>query len=227
MARLSELVDVVTEITGIPRNNVGLHARLAREAGFIGQGGRGFSAPAMTPRDAAMLIGAIVASPTAKETAQTLKRLTEKNSRIIRFDDEMFVAGCDLSSTPPHIKYIIPTINTKIQAEDRIMSESSLDASIPEALIFAIKKHSCIEALEHIIANANSISPAFDCRDSFTVTFGCDINPTIAIRQIEQDPTGDLFIELKYGNIKNKKREDFHVFKYVTWETVRAVSRIL
>lgn len=87
MARLSELVDAVAEVTGVALNNVNLHARLAREAGYIQQGGRGLSAPNMTARDAAMLLGAIMASPTAKETAITLGRMLQKNSVVMAVSD--------------------------------------------------------------------------------------------------------------------------------------------
>jgi hypothetical protein len=72
MATLSELVETLAEVEGIDPAAVAVIARSVREAGLITTGGRGLSAARMTYSDAANLMIAVNAAPTAREAPQTV-----------------------------------------------------------------------------------------------------------------------------------------------------------
>src|ERR1700704_3688635 len=87
MTTLSELVNTIAKVEGIDPATVTLIARSVREAGFITTGGRGPSAARMTYRDAANLIIAVNASPTAREAPHTVQvyRALESWSRSFTY----------------------------------------------------------------------------------------------------------------------------------------------
>jgi hypothetical protein len=87
MTTLSELVNTIAKVEGIDPATVTLIARSVREAGLITTGGRGPSAARMTYRDAANLIIAVNASPTAREAPHTVQvyRALESWSRSFTY----------------------------------------------------------------------------------------------------------------------------------------------
>lgn len=68
----NQLQQVVAEALDVPFPTVAFHARRLREAGFLTKGGRGKSAPAMKPSDAARLAFSIIASDTGLDSANVL-----------------------------------------------------------------------------------------------------------------------------------------------------------
>jgi hypothetical protein len=85
MATLSELVDTIARVEGIDSATVTLIARSVREAGLITTGGRGLSAAQMTYRDAANLVIAVNASPTAREAEETVHTYRALEGRSLEF----------------------------------------------------------------------------------------------------------------------------------------------
>jgi hypothetical protein len=82
MATLSDLVEAVAGVTGLPRATVFAYGRFARQAGLIGQSGRGRSAAAMTLRDAANLLIAIAGTGVTREAGATVETFRAlKNGR--------------------------------------------------------------------------------------------------------------------------------------------------
>lgn len=67
LATLAQLVDALSEATGIEPATVFSFGRFAREAGLISQGGRGRGGAAMTLRDAANLCIAVMGSEVARD----------------------------------------------------------------------------------------------------------------------------------------------------------------
>lgn len=72
MAFFSDLVRAIAEATGIYEMTITGFGQAARDAGFISKGGRGRSAAHMTVGDAANLIIAVAASPTAREVPDVI-----------------------------------------------------------------------------------------------------------------------------------------------------------
>jgi hypothetical protein len=93
MATLSDLVRVVAAVQGMDETSVMVMARLAREAGHISQGGRGFSAARMTVRDGANLLIAVNASPTGKDVAATIKRYRSLRPAFRHIDEGLSTSG--------------------------------------------------------------------------------------------------------------------------------------
>ncbi len=77
MARLSELVKGVAKALHIEQRTVALAARYLREHGLISETGRGLGAAQMTPRDAANLVLALMASDAIKAAALQTKAAGE------------------------------------------------------------------------------------------------------------------------------------------------------
>lgn len=82
MALISDLVEAIAEVEGIPQSTVELTARYAREAGYLSTGARGRNAPHATTTDAANLLVAVNAggcivkdSPAAIASYRTLSTM--------------------------------------------------------------------------------------------------------------------------------------------------------
>ncbi|UPT93374.1 hypothetical protein J4G48_0028865 [Bradyrhizobium barranii subsp. apii] len=95
MATLSSLVEAVAGVTGLPTATVFAYGRFARQAGAIGQSGRGRSAAEMNITDAANLLIAIGGTGVTREAGSTVE--TFRNLRNGRFYDfqgaEFLTAG--------------------------------------------------------------------------------------------------------------------------------------
>jgi hypothetical protein len=94
MATLNQLIEAVAGVTGLPKANVFAYGRFARQAGLIGQAGRGRSAASMTVTDAANLLIAIGGTAVTREagvTVETFRKL--KNGRCDFFAAPPFAAG--------------------------------------------------------------------------------------------------------------------------------------
>lgn len=77
MARASELVEVITDATGLEPTTVTRYARFAREGGFLSQSGRGNSAARMKTVDAANLLACILVNGIAQEAAAQIQKVME------------------------------------------------------------------------------------------------------------------------------------------------------
>jgi hypothetical protein len=94
MATLSDLVEAVAGITGLPRATVFAYGRFARQAGLIGQSGRGRSAAAMTLVDAANLLIAIGGTGVTREAGNAVRAFRSlKNGRCYFFLDSLDVGS--------------------------------------------------------------------------------------------------------------------------------------
>jgi len=85
MATLRNLVEAVAGVTGLPPATVFAYGRFARQAGAIGQSGRGRSAAEMSVADAANLLIAIAGTGVTREAGSSVE--TFRNLRNGRFYD--------------------------------------------------------------------------------------------------------------------------------------------
>ena len=74
MAGPRELVELIAEAVGIPATTLTVYDRTLLEAGLRSKRGRGRGAAEVTPRDAAHLLTAILASPMVKDSVQSVER---------------------------------------------------------------------------------------------------------------------------------------------------------
>lgn len=72
MAKLSGLIPVVAGVLNVPEKTVAIYVRHLRQARLISTGGRGPGGAAMTARDCANLLIAIMGSNYAKDAAETV-----------------------------------------------------------------------------------------------------------------------------------------------------------
>src|SRR5258708_14243115 len=77
MASPGELVDVVARALGVPKATVTNHDRNLLKAGLRTKYGRGWAAANITPRDAAHLLTAILASAQVQDSVSSVQRYTE------------------------------------------------------------------------------------------------------------------------------------------------------
>lgn len=90
MATLSDLVEAVAGVTGVPRATIFAYGRFARQAGAIGQSGRGRNAAAMTVADAANLLIAIGGTGVTREAGATIETFRAlRNGRCYFFLDSL------------------------------------------------------------------------------------------------------------------------------------------
>lgn len=81
MASPGELVATLAEAVGLPRATLVSHDRLLRDAGLRSKNGRGRGAPKVTPRDAAHLLTALLASAEVKDSVHSVRRYAESRAR--------------------------------------------------------------------------------------------------------------------------------------------------
>jgi hypothetical protein len=95
MATLSDLVAVLSLVTGLPEATVFAYGRFAREAGLIGQHGRGRAAATMTVRDAANLLIALAGTAVTREAGKAISKFRPMCGRIVLLDEEFADAFCE------------------------------------------------------------------------------------------------------------------------------------
>lgn len=103
MATASQLMRVISEVTSVPLASLVDMDRRLVIAGLRTKGGRGFNAAQMVPVDAAHLLTAVLASPQANRSAETVARYTETRVDQRRSTTGLF-AGLgidDLASLKP------------------------------------------------------------------------------------------------------------------------------
>lgn len=147
MAGLPELVEVVSAAVGIPAPTLIVYDRTLLEAGLRSKQGRGRAASTLSPRDAAHLLTAILASPMVKDSVHSVERYAATRPR------QRFGEGGGFEALH------IPELSA-------LTGESSfLDAL--EALITAVASGSLREALALPKADANR--PLLDVAPLITV----------------------------------------------------------
>lgn len=94
MATLSSLVEAIAGVTGLPTATVFAYGRFARQAGVIGQSGRGRSAAEMSIEDAANLLIAIGGTGVTREAGSTVETFRNlKNGRFYDFQGADFLTA--------------------------------------------------------------------------------------------------------------------------------------
>ncbi|UQD95731.1 hypothetical protein [Bradyrhizobium japonicum] len=94
MATLSNLVETIAGVTGLPAATVFAYGRFARQAGVIGQSGRGRSAAEMNIADAANLLIAIGGTGVTREAGSTVETFRNlRNGRFYDFQGADFLAA--------------------------------------------------------------------------------------------------------------------------------------
>jgi hypothetical protein len=92
MASPGELVKIVATALGIPEPTVVVHDRNLVIAGLRSKGGRGRSAAAVTARDAANLLTAMLGSGQVKESVATVERYAETRPQRATSSDMLYSA---------------------------------------------------------------------------------------------------------------------------------------
>jgi hypothetical protein len=135
MAGLSELVSVISAITGIPKATVFAYGRFAREGGLISQKGRGRSAAEMSLTDATNLLIAICGSDVTKDAATTIQTF-----RALRQGRVYCFAGSGaLNSELALLSWLMNTVG--VRADDRRVQNYGIQkdfGSFFEALVKGI-----------------------------------------------------------------------------------------
>jgi hypothetical protein len=85
MATLSDLVQGLAGVTGLPEATVFAYGRFARQAGLISQKGRGTSAAAMTLRDVSNLLIGIGATGVTREAGKAIRQFRPLRGRLYSF----------------------------------------------------------------------------------------------------------------------------------------------
>lgn len=143
VAKLSDLVEAVSTVTGWPEGNVGLYARHAREAGHIIQGARGNAAPNVSARDAASLLVALLGSDQAKLAADSIKAYKATESELARTRFKIF----DEDRGPPDLESAeMINYDDVIGENDVPVPEDSLEF-LPKPLHFLLGNHSFFDAI--------------------------------------------------------------------------------
>lgn len=94
MATLSNLVEAVAGVTGLPAATVFAYGRFARQAGLIGQSGRGRSAAEMSIEDAANLLIAVGGTGVTREAGSAVETFRNlKNGRFYDFQGAAFLTA--------------------------------------------------------------------------------------------------------------------------------------
>jgi hypothetical protein len=129
MAKLSDAVSVLARVSGRPEHEVAIHARRAREAGLITQGGRGNSAPDMRVSDIVNLLLTFIGGEFAKDAKRTIKRYRAliAYNRFLRRPNEKLYLG--------------------IEAVVHRIAQNGM----PSSLQFLLEQHSFGMALEKLI----------------------------------------------------------------------------
>lgn len=87
MPTLSDLISAIADIVDVDRVRVARLARFAREGGAVSTGGRGRGGAVMTTRDAASLLGLLLAGAPAQRAGITLATLERLNAPPRRYAD--------------------------------------------------------------------------------------------------------------------------------------------
>lgn len=118
MATPGELAKVVADTTGVPIARVISTHRYLRDAGLVAKGGRGTSAAAMHPRDAAVLLIGIAVGGEIKETPTRVVEYTRlKADRVFHFD-EGETRGADFGGALETLLEIVPRARAEFSAAD-------------------------------------------------------------------------------------------------------------
>jgi hypothetical protein len=83
MANLSDLVENLSRVSGVPEATVFAYGRFARQAGAIAQKGRGLAAASMSPVDAANLLIAVAGTAMTKDAGDAVKTFRPLRGHIL------------------------------------------------------------------------------------------------------------------------------------------------
>ena len=109
MALASELVELLSDVTGIPKATMTRYARFAREAGLLSQSGRGKSAAHMRPDDAVNLLICLLVNGVAQDastyitTARQMDVYSSDSDKLL--DDRYFE-----SNTRSQLRQTLPIL---------------------------------------------------------------------------------------------------------------------
>lgn len=104
----SQLIETVSETTGVPLATVTDMDRRLVKANLRTKKGRGFNAAQMTPLDAARLLTAVLASPQANAAAEAVQSYSATTPDRTRSSERLFGAAQldDLASLPIRISFV-------------------------------------------------------------------------------------------------------------------------
>jgi hypothetical protein len=92
MATPAQLMQTLSDATGVPLATIVDLDRKLVKAGLRTKGGRGFNAPQMKPLDAARLLTAVLASPQSNEAASSVERYMQTRVDKERSSETLFAA---------------------------------------------------------------------------------------------------------------------------------------
>ena len=135
MASPGELVRLIAEVVGVSEATVVQHDRNLAAAGLRSKGGRGTSAAKMTPRDAAHLLIATVASPLVKDSVQALNDYSDLKQRVSdqKIWERRVTKRRQLARLPMEPLRLLPSNHTFADALAALIS-AARDGSLPDSL---------------------------------------------------------------------------------------------
>lgn len=191
MPALSELVTVVSAITGIPEATVFAYGRFARQGGLISQKGRGRRAAEMSTTDTANLLIAIAGSDVTNEAATTIKTF-----RSLRHGRVYCFAGTGArNSEMALLSWLLNTVGVK--SDDGRAADYELQkdfGSFFETLLRGI--------MTGAVAQIFSEIPVADIPENLWSIWAREKNPNQA-KSVEE------LIELGFGTVKNPRDLEF------------------
>lgn len=142
MATPAQLVEVLSEATGIPRPTVIDIDRKLVAAGLRAKSGRGLSAAHMHALDAAHLITAILAAPQANQSAAAVQRYAETQTDLERSSDGLFTATGieDMAALPARhgfVEALAALIDSATVGDLRKLTRAATEEVRPRIEVFA------------------------------------------------------------------------------------------
>lgn len=114
-----QLVHAMATITNEPEETLVIHDRNLANAGLRTKGGRGWSAAKVTPRDAAHLLIAVMASPRVKDSVATVERYAKSSPRLTDSSPKLF-GGLGVSELTD-----LPADHSFIDALERLIASAA------------------------------------------------------------------------------------------------------
>jgi hypothetical protein len=197
MASPAQLVDAVSDATGVSLPTIVDIDRKLVKGNLRTVGGRGFSAAQMTPLDAARLLTAVLASPQANASVDAVERYAQTRIDKARSSETLFGAANldDLAALPARHSFVDAVAALIASASTGVLAKliaASKDGETPSIEVFAFTRATRgrirIAGLPTGLTTSVEYIPAKESKKSLGAKSGPDRNNAIrqAIGDLEQ-----------------------------------------
>jgi hypothetical protein len=197
MASPAQLVEAVSDATGVSLPTIVDIDRKLVKGNLRTVGGRGFSAAQMTPLDAARLLTAVLASPQANASVDAVERYAQTRIDKARSSETLFGAANldDLAALPTRHSFVDAVAALIASASTGVLAKliaASKDGETPSIEVFAFTRATRgrirIAGLPTGLTTSVEYIPAKESKKSLGAKSGPDRNNAIrqAIGDLEQ-----------------------------------------